>query len=109
MITKLIEIRDRATLIVALAIKLNKSSFVEGRFFDRAGYADGHILLMRLEDCLTCNNPYDWNTHTSARTMKEAHIYIERNFDSLKNGDVVDVEYVLNEVATPKSSDLLPL
>jgi hypothetical protein len=46
-------------------------------------------------------DPYDWND----RTMQTAHNYIAKNFDDLSNGDVVDVEYILEETDEPKISE----
>ena len=37
--------------------------------------------------------------------MHEAHQYIRREFDNLKDGDVVDVEYILGEKPTAKTSE----
>jgi hypothetical protein len=107
MITKLFEIRDRATLITVMATKLSQDTLLEKAFFDRSGYANGHIIVTRLTDCLSSNNPFDWAELTSnTRTMKEAHLFIDANFDSLSNGEVIDVEFILKEVDTPKTSEL---
>lgn len=48
---------------------------------------------------------YDWND--GARTMKVAHHYIQRNWATLKDGDVIDVQFVLGETTSPKQSERL--
>ena len=37
--------------------------------------------------------------------MQTAHLYIEKNFDALKDGDVVDVQFILGESDKPKTSE----
>jgi hypothetical protein len=37
--------------------------------------------------------------------MRVAHDHIMRHWSTLKDGDVVDVEYILGEAATPKTSE----
>lgn len=48
----------------------------------------------------TCD-PFDWND----RTMHTAHEWITKHFHTLKNGDVVDVEFILGETKVPKRSE----
>jgi len=44
-------------------------------------------------------DPYNWD---NPRTMGNAHRYIEQHWDDLQSNDVVDVEFILGERATPK-------
>ncbi len=37
--------------------------------------------------------------------MQVAHLYVDEHFDDLKDGDVIDVEYILNETDKPKISE----
>jgi len=46
---------------------------------------------------------YDWPG--KSRTKKVAHHYIAENWNSLSDGDVVDVEYILGESDTKKLSE----
>jgi hypothetical protein len=49
-------------------------------------------------------DPHDWG-RDGTRTRLVAHEYIEKNWDSLKSGDVIDVEFILGETATAKTSE----
>ena len=116
---KVIEIRDRGTFIAALAVDMNPSGWryesdgtdaIEAQRYllRRCGYpCDG-----RPNICIThlsasgrpaWNDPYAWGD----RTYQVAHHYIIDHWDDLKDGDVVDVEYILGETATKKVSERL--
>jgi hypothetical protein len=47
------------------------------------------------------NDPYDWGD----RTFQIAHDYIEKHWDSLKSGDLIDVLFILGESLTPCESE----
>jgi hypothetical protein len=95
--TKTFEIRDRATFIPCLAIKMVSQGNMRDRYLlRRAGYEDRDggrplIFLINLNDNTGRYSPLDWNN----RTMLEAHRFIETHFDDLPTGDVVDVESLL--------------
>jgi len=106
---KVLEIRDRATMIPALAIRqsypvdrcsvhlLSHVGF--GRVFeDQCGY----VFLMRLVDHETQSDPNCW----TGRTMHTAHRHICDHWDDLEDGSVIDVEYLLGESDMPKTSDV---
>jgi hypothetical protein len=99
MISKLIEIRDRATFIPALAVK-----FEAERLAWRAGFGPGctAVLLVYLAERRAEHDPYAWGD----RTLRTAHLYIEEHFDQLRDAEVVDVEYILGETAEPKRSEM---
>jgi hypothetical protein len=98
--TKFIEIRDRATFIPALAIRLDPDTAQEITLCRRVGYAliDDTILMMLNGRSWAFNDPYDWK---DSRTMKTAHDHIIKNWSAIKSGDVVDVEFILGEKAEP--------
>lgn len=48
-----------------------------------------------------CNDPNHWG----GRTYPVAHDYIIENWDTLKDGDVVDVQFILGETKQPKVSE----
>jgi hypothetical protein len=112
--TKALEIRDRGTFIPALAIDMNPKipdadgGWQEQRYLlRRSGYScDGSpmIMLVPLEGQRgKCSyDPYDW---TGSRTMHVAHLYILRNWEELKDGDVIDVEFILKETPEKKVSE----
>lgn len=103
MIIKLLEVRDRATFLPVFAISTEASN--EGqRFLLRAsGYSQNSDLVLfgRLRGGDTYYDTYAWKD----RTMTMAHEYIEQHFHELKDGDVIDVEYILGETQTKKVSE----
>jgi hypothetical protein len=92
---KLLEIRDRATFIPAMAIRV---SGADGYLMRRAGFKSPMVYLVALATERCCYDPYNWGN----RTMKGAHLFIAEHFDELKDGDVVDVEFILGESTAPK-------
>jgi len=102
--TKILEIRDRATFIPVLAIEMRAETEEERYYLRRTGFGqdDPLVLVSRLTDAKsTAWDPYSWGD----RTMHVAHKYITEHFKELKTGDVVDVEYILNEKTSPKYSE----
>jgi hypothetical protein len=118
---KALEIRDKATFIPAIAIKMEARLNGEGDFdpksgaplmntinegqrylMARCGFRGGdQIVVMKLNDQRASSDPYYWGN----RTIKTAHVYIEQQWDKLKDGDVVDVEFILGETKAPKVSE----
>ena len=107
---KIIEIRDRITYIAVLATKMQSQDEAEKYHLWRAGYvgSDGLsdiVLVTRLDNNRSEINANDWDS--GSRTMVFAHEHIAQHFDELNTGDVVDVEFILGEVAAPKISERL--
>ena len=109
MISKTIEIRDIATFIPTLAVRLEPGNSQDRYLLGRAGFGTGpeaqrqHIYLIQLNGGngqATCD-PYDW----SNRTMQYAHLWLNEHFDEIESGGVVDVEYVTGNTTTPKQSE----
>ena len=97
--SKLIEIRDRWTFIPALAIRVSGD---DGYLLRRAGFTSPLVILIHLES-MECNyDPWNWR---SPRTMPRAQRYIETCWDTVKSGDVIDVEFLLGETQVPKISE----
>lgn len=100
MTTKLIEIRDRGTLIPALAILVSSE---DGPVMQRAGFGDTPMVYLVALATQRCQyDPFAWGN----RTMNTAHQYIEREWPMLRDGSVVDVEFLLGERDAPKVSEL---
>ena len=99
MTVKLLEIRDRGTTVPAMAIEVSGG---DGWLMRRAGFDSPMIYLIMLATEKCHYDPYRWE---NPRTMRNAHLYIESHWHDLQNGDVVDVEYILGETATPKRSE----
>jgi len=111
--TKLLEIRDSGTCILALAIQmmsLRPDGVTHWFLHYRSGYpADGSsIMLMRLSDGKATNDPHSWpSLGMGRRTMGNAHNWIINHWAELSDGDVVDVQVILGETTTPKVSERL--
>ena len=50
-------------------------------------------------------DPYDWANYRDMRTKGTAHHYIENHWADLKDGAVVDVQFILRETDAPKVSE----
>lgn len=104
---KLLEIRDRATFIPAFALTTTPANEGQRYLLRRAGYScqptDNLILFGYLHTGKCHYEPYKWGG--ASRTMPAAHKYIEEHWDDLKDGDVIDVEFILGETTQPKISE----
>jgi hypothetical protein len=104
---KLFEIRDAATFIPAIGIRIEPYGFevttFERYLMRRAGYGDGFLVLFtRLDGGGESHyDPYGWKN----RTFQVAHDFVAKNWDSLDSGAVVDVEFILGLRPEPKSSE----
>lgn len=105
---KTVEIRDRATLIPAFAIKMLPSDEYELFLFKNAGYGYVHhcVMLVPIEaPWLSARSSDEYRN--SARTLPIAHQWIEDHFDEIKNGDVIDVEFILGEKDRPSLNSFI--
>ena len=102
---KTLEIRDEATFIPCLAVDVNPDNEGQRYLMRRCGYpCDGqpNVIVTRLDGSgPASNDPYSWG----GRTWPVAHDYIIDHWDSLSDGDVVDVSFILGESTTPKLSE----
>lgn len=101
---KIVEIRDRATFIPAMAIKMVPDGEIEEFLFKQTGYRNGTcILLIAIEaPWYAARHWDDWKGNE--RTMPTAHKWIEDNWNSITPCQVIDVEYILKEVDKPCDS-----
>jgi hypothetical protein len=107
--SKTFEIRDRATFIPVLAVKLNPVTHSDRYLFGCAGYGllpqdqERYVYLCRVAGGTgkSTSDPFDW----ADRTLQIAHQYIVDHWDELASGAVVDVEHILGETTTPKQSE----
>jgi hypothetical protein len=120
---KLLELRDEGTFIPLLCVNMNPSidncgNKAMDRFkaqmylLRRCGYpCDGkaNIAITHLgaDGKPFWNDPYGWGG--PARTYHIAHTYIITHWDELKDGDVVDVQFILGETKEPKQSERLTM
>jgi hypothetical protein len=109
MIAKTFEIRDVATFIPVLAVKLSPVCESDRYLLARSGFGRTpeeqarYIYVTRLAGGLTqgTSQPYE----QMSNTMRTAHGFIEKEFDNLESGAVIDVEFILGRVERPKTSE----
>lgn len=115
--TKILEIRDAVTFIPAVAVQMfphesdgDKSHHdvqAQRYLLHRVGYpcddpVRAQVVLFRANgDGQAFSDPHSWHSHT----MGVAHDYILKHFDELRDGDVVDVEFILGWSRAPKRSE----
>lgn len=104
---KVLEIRDRATFIPVICIRPVAENEAQRYLLRRDGY--------RADDSETCvimidaqcrgvsYDPYHWAR--DSRTKGNAHLYIEQHWSDLRDGDVIDVEFILGETSKKKISE----
>ena len=102
---KTFEIRDEATFIPVLATCLANPTLAEKFLLGRTGFNEPFgrfVILTRLAAVdRTQYDPHSWG----GRTMPVAHQYIVDNWNELRSGQVVDVEFILGETKEPKRSE----
>jgi hypothetical protein len=102
--TKLLEVRDRGTCIVMLCVDMNPENKMQHRGLRACGYsprAAPNIMITYAGGGKRADNDqYSWGD----RTYAIAHQDIIENWESYKDGDVVDVEFILGETKEPKIS-----
>ncbi len=105
MLIKFLEVRDEATCIPVIAIRMASADYIGDRFLWRCGYPrDGsNIVMMRLDDQRASSDPHSWGD----RTHQIAHNYIYDNFGNLQDGNVIDVRAILGETSEPVKSEII--
>lgn len=99
---KLLEIRDRGTFIPCMGILVCRN---DGQLLWRAGFGDTPLVILINLSTMECSyDPYGWRTR--ARTMPNAHAYIQANWGNIAAGDVIDVEFILGETTVRKVSEV---
>lgn len=104
--TKVVEIRDRMTMVVGLATRVEGGGLTRiDRLLRRAGYGDYPMVVLAKVNggCREAHDdPYSWND----RTMLTAHIALQNNWDAYCDGALLDVRVLLGETATPCESEV---
>ena len=106
---KLFEVRDRGTTLAAIGMKPRPQTPVERWLYERAGFGErpeeaGYIFFGRLGPDTSLE--YDQFKHSrGARTLQVAHQYVSENWERLRSGDLVDVEFILGERKFEKTSE----
>jgi ABC-type uncharacterized transport system auxiliary subunit len=104
--SKIFEIRDRATFIVAAATKVvvKKAQAHERKLLQSVGYLQSSdtIVLTSLSTGKSQIDPINWGD----RTMRVAHDYLIEKFSDLDNTAVIDVQFILGETEEKKTTEL---
>jgi len=104
---KCLEIRDSMTFIPVICIRPVPDNEEQRYLLRRDGYrgdASERCIIMVNAQCRNAAyDPYDWPENP--RTLRQAHSIIEKIWHSLRDGDVIDVEYALGETLGPKISE----
>src|SRR5690348_9121417 len=99
--TKTFEIRDRGTFMPMIAVKLTSDDCEADRYLLRRSglnHQDSYqILFFDLNKGYGYLDKYNWPGSPMVRTLFVAHEYIEKHFDELETGSVIDVEFILGE------------
>ena len=108
MTTKILEIRDNFTRILAVAIQAKGDTPAEKQALRACGYPEdgSSIILMDLNNNKASNDPYDpiWGAN---RTMRMALDYVIQHWDQINDGDLIDVEFLNGTRAEPKTPEVL--
>lgn len=110
--TKILEVRDDGTFIPVLCVDMNPrpelsdTNRAQHYYLRRCGYpCDDRpniaITNLNMDGGRAWNDPYGW----SNRTMGVAHKFILEHWPKLKDGDVIDVQFILGETQQPKVSE----
>jgi hypothetical protein len=104
---KCLELRDSGTFIPVICIRPVAENEGQRYLLRRDGYrADEteHCIIMIDAQCRgVAYDPYDWTR--DPRTKPHAHLFIQEHWHELKDGDVVDVQFILGETFEPKKSE----
>jgi hypothetical protein len=105
---KCLEIRDRNTFIPVMCFKPIPDNAAQRYLMRRDGWccdpSEHCVMVIDTHKRRARYDPYDYG-RDYPRTMPEAHKYIENHWDSLVDGDVIDVEFILGETSSKKVSE----
>jgi len=109
---KTFEIRDDGTCIPVLAVQLEAGNQADSYLIARSGYGGNPrgnrpfvvIWPMSGGHGHASSDPYGHGAGGD-RTWVTAHEHIEKYFNDLESGAVVDVEFIRGETTAPKLSD----
>jgi len=96
---KLIEVRDHATCISAIAIKISTTAKVA-----QMSSALSHVIFGYLGNGLIYVNPYDWRG-CNIHTMRPVHIYLQEHWNEVRSGQLLDARVLRGETDTSCVSD----
>jgi hypothetical protein len=102
---KTLEIRDEGTFIPVICIRPVPDNEAQRYLLRRDGYRGNDtercIIMIDAQCRGVAYDCYDW----PQRTKRVAHDHIAEHWHELKDGDVIDIQYILGETAEPKQSE----
>lgn len=108
--TRFFEVRDRGTFIPVMATRaigspldLSDRCRQQDWLFWRGAYSC-IIVLTHLHTGRSESDAFQWS-NDGTRTMHVIHAALNESWDTYESGQVIDVEFVLGETATPKESE----
>jgi hypothetical protein len=104
---KCLEVRDANTFCPVICIRPVAENEAQRYLLGRDGYradsTESCIIYIKPQCRGVSYDPYNWPDNP--RTHRVAHIWIEKNWAVLKDGDVVDVQFILGESKAQKLSE----
>jgi hypothetical protein len=104
---KCLEIRDAGTFVPVICLHPVPDNEAQRYLLRRDGYrgndSEGCIIYINAQCRGVSYDPYNWPVNP--RTHRVAHEYIRLNWTTLKDGDIVDVEFILGKTTQPKISE----
>jgi len=102
---KFFEVRDSATCIPVMCVDItcDNSNERQDWLIRKGGFGPfmTYVYYTSMTNHKTQHDPYAWGD----RTHTTAHDYILRNWEKLKGGEVIDVEYIRGEAQTVKKTE----
>jgi hypothetical protein len=102
---KCLEVRDANTFCPVICVRPVAENEAQRYLLRRDGYrADDaeRCIIYILPQCHGVSyDPYSWNDGTH----HAAHLWIEKHWAEIKDGDVVDVEFIRGKSAAPRLSE----
>lgn len=105
---KVLELRDAGTFVPVICIRPAPENEAQRYLLQRDGYAGDDsercIIMIDAQCRGVAYDCYDW---PDSRTKCTAHNFIAEHWHELRDGDVVDVQFILGETSQPKVSERL--
>jgi hypothetical protein len=104
---KCLELRDANTFVPVICIRPVAENEAQRYLLRRDGYradeTERCIIMIDAQCQGVAYDPYDWKGDT--RTKPRAHEWIQNHWHMLKDGDVIDVQFISLETEKPKISE----
>lgn len=106
---KCLELRDEGTFIAVICLRPIPKNEEQRYLLRRDGYRGDNtercVIMIDAQCRGVSYDPYDWGRDT--RTKPVAHNYITEHWAHLRDGDVIDVQFILGETKEHKISERL--